>query len=349
MEVAGGKRFLVPHVAPVGHSLLFAVGAWPPQDGVRRTRCLNLSRDLEASLPAGSGLSTRSPRPSSPQERRGSALVRRKLERQLRCDRGRCGLLAPAERAQSSVAGTSARRAPDDPVLMSLAEVIAICHRGDDSGSRAVDQARDRRVAQCISSYQQLGCWTSHVEITRPAFEVGSMSSSISVRSRSDMRTIRFARLRHPQDETKRTETFRIPNVCFAVEGDNVAVAFGQPRFPGQSGMIACLSGLSRHEKRSSLSRIEGREAGTTVPYPVRPLSGPGLGYFVREFGHGRHDPAPGCSPVVTAGKREFVSSRGAVLDRLLAVAFEHQLRCPPNVDLGYHAEKAARSSSIKV
>jgi NitT/TauT family transport system substrate-binding protein len=27
-------------------------------------------------------------------------------------------------------------------------------------------------VAQCISSYQQLGCWTSHVEITRPAFEV---------------------------------------------------------------------------------------------------------------------------------------------------------------------------------
>jgi len=27
-------------------------------------------------------------------------------------------------------------------------------------------------LAQCISSYQQLGCWTSHVEITRPAFEV---------------------------------------------------------------------------------------------------------------------------------------------------------------------------------
>jgi NitT/TauT family transport system substrate-binding protein len=27
-------------------------------------------------------------------------------------------------------------------------------------------------LARCISSYQQLGCWTSHVEITRPAFEV---------------------------------------------------------------------------------------------------------------------------------------------------------------------------------
>ena len=28
------------------HSLLFAVGAWPPHDGVRRARRLNLSRDL---------------------------------------------------------------------------------------------------------------------------------------------------------------------------------------------------------------------------------------------------------------------------------------------------------------
>jgi NitT/TauT family transport system substrate-binding protein len=27
-------------------------------------------------------------------------------------------------------------------------------------------------LAQCIASYQKLGCWTPHVEITRPAFEV---------------------------------------------------------------------------------------------------------------------------------------------------------------------------------
>jgi hypothetical protein len=46
-EGPGEKLFCVPHVAPAGHSLLFAVGAWPPHDGVRRTRCLNLSRDLE--------------------------------------------------------------------------------------------------------------------------------------------------------------------------------------------------------------------------------------------------------------------------------------------------------------
>src|ERR1035437_8324712 len=50
--------FVVFDVAPVGHSLLFAVGAWPPQDGVRWARRLtlsrDLSRDLEALLPAGS-------------------------------------------------------------------------------------------------------------------------------------------------------------------------------------------------------------------------------------------------------------------------------------------------------
>ena len=27
-------------------------------------------------------------------------------------------------------------------------------------------------LATCIASYQQLGCWTPHVEITKPAFEV---------------------------------------------------------------------------------------------------------------------------------------------------------------------------------
>jgi hypothetical protein len=86
-------------VAPVGHSLFFAIGAWPPHDGVRRTRCLNLSRDLEASLPAGSGLSTRSPRPSSPRERRDSAFVRRKLELLSSCGYRHCGLFAPTELA----------------------------------------------------------------------------------------------------------------------------------------------------------------------------------------------------------------------------------------------------------
>ena len=27
-------------------------------------------------------------------------------------------------------------------------------------------------LENCIASYQQLGCWTPHIEITRPAYEV---------------------------------------------------------------------------------------------------------------------------------------------------------------------------------
>ena len=44
--VVGVKLFLSLQAFPVGHSLLFAVGAWPPHNGVRRARRLNLSRDL---------------------------------------------------------------------------------------------------------------------------------------------------------------------------------------------------------------------------------------------------------------------------------------------------------------
>ena len=44
--VSGVKLFLVPSAIPAGYSLLFAVGAWPPHDGVRRARRLNLSRGL---------------------------------------------------------------------------------------------------------------------------------------------------------------------------------------------------------------------------------------------------------------------------------------------------------------
>ena len=62
-----------------------------------------------------------------------------------------------------------------------------------------------------------------------------------------------------------------------------------------------------------------------------RSLSGPGQGvFFVRRSRSRPPYPAPGCRPVVIAGKRELVSWSGAFLERLLAVAFEHQLRCPP-------------------
>jgi hypothetical protein len=46
----------------VGHLLFFAVGAWPPHDGVRKAKRPNLSRDPSvALLPSGSGLCARSP------------------------------------------------------------------------------------------------------------------------------------------------------------------------------------------------------------------------------------------------------------------------------------------------
>jgi hypothetical protein len=54
----------------------------------------------------------------------------------------------------------------------------------------------------------------------------------------------------------------------------------------------------------------------------------------------GFHDPVPGRRSVIIAGECEFVSSRGAFLEGLLAIALEHQLRRPPDGDLGYHSTR---------
>ena len=55
---------------------------------------------------------------------------------------------------------------------------------------------------------------------------------------------------------------------------------------------------------------------------------------LVREFGHGRHDSAPGSCSVVIAGERQLVSASRALLKCVVAVALEHELRRPPNIDL---------------
>jgi hypothetical protein len=47
------------------------------------------------------------------------------------------------------------------------------------------------------------------------------------------------------------------------------------------------------------------------------------------------------CRHRVAAG-RELVSSSGAFVERLIAVALEHQVGGAPDIDLGYHAEKTA-------
>jgi len=69
---------------------------------------------------------------------------------------------------------------------------------------------------------------------------------------------------------------------------------------------------------------------------------------LVGELDDGVHDPAPCGRAVVVAGGRELISSSDSFLERRVAAAFDHELRRPPNVDLGYHAGKAARPPSIK-
>ena len=44
---------------------------------------------------------------------------------------------------------------------------------------------------------------------------------------------------------------------------------------------------------------------------------------LVRELGDGRHDPAPGRRPGIVAGERQLVSSSGAFVERLFAVALD--------------------------
>ena len=60
-------------------------------------------------------------------------------------------------------------------------------------------------------------------------------------------------------------------------------------------------------------------------------------GRGVRELSDGFDDPVPGRRSVIVASECEFGSSSGSLLERLITVALEHQLRRPPNVDLGYH------------
>ena len=66
----------------------------------------------------------------------------------------------------------------------------------------------------------------------------------------------------------------------------------------------------------------------------------------VRERPYGIGNPAPGHRAVVIAVGRKLVDTRGALLKRLLAIAFEHQVGGSPNIDLRYHATKGARLRS---
>ena len=66
----------------------------------------------------------------------------------------------------------------------------------------------------------------------------------------------------------------------------------------------------------------------------------------VGELLNGGCDPAPGVRAVMIAVGREFVGPRGALLERFIAVALQHQGAGTPDIDLGYHAGKIARLRS---
>jgi hypothetical protein len=62
----------------------------------------------------------------------------------------------------------------------------------------------------------------------------------------------------------------------------------------------------------------------------------------VGELAHGIGDPAPGRGAVVIVACGEFVSSRGAFIERFLALALQHQGGGAPDIDLRYYAGKIA-------
>ncbi len=71
-------------------------------------------------------------------------------------------------------------------------------------------------------------------------------------------------------------------------------------------------------------------------------VEGAGRG-CVGELPDGIRDPAPDGHAAVIAGRCELVNARGAFLERLLAVALEHEGGGAPDVDLGNHAARFPR------
>ena len=58
-------------------------------------------------------------------------------------------------------------------------------------------------------------------------------------------------------------------------------------------------------------------------------------------------DPQPSCDARKIAIRREFLGPFGAFRHSLAAVAREHQVGDPPDVDFRYHAERLAGGTSI--
>jgi hypothetical protein len=62
-------------------------------------------------------------------------------------------------------------------------------------------------------------------------------------------------------------------------------------------------------------------------------------GRGIGELSDGFHNPVPDGRSAVVASECEFFCSSSALLERLITVALEHQLRRSPNINLGYHSD----------
>ena len=63
----------------------------------------------------------------------------------------------------------------------------------------------------------------------------------------------------------------------------------------------------------------------------------------------GGGDPTPGVGAVVIAAGRELGGARGTLFVRFVTVALQHKCGGTPDIDLGYHAAKAAGLRSTNV
>ena len=94
-----------------------------------------------------------------------------------------------------------------------------------------------------------------------------------------------------------------------------------------------------------SVIKNKPARARSTVPGPVQLMQRSGR-RGVGELLDSGGDTAPGVRAGVIAIRREHVGARGALLERLISVALQHQGGGTPDIDLGYHAGKIARLRS---
>ena len=70
--------------------------------------------------------------------------------------------------------------------------------------------------------------------------------------------------------------------------------------------------------------------------------------YRVGELLNSSRDPAPCRRAVLIIAGSKLVGARYAFVKRVIALALEHELRRPPDINLGDHAGKTVRPLSIK-